>query len=137
MELDHRRVGCAVAAYLVAHLDEDERAGAALLAVDVVDRRGADELVTDAHRRAELERLPAHMRRGSGTGGRKPPRLGWPSGPMSHCRCIGRKYSQCHSGGSGVPAGTSAPGWSSVAVSAPTGAAVTVSRSDSLRPIQW
>ena len=42
------------------------------------------------------------MRRGSGTGGRKPPRLAWPSGPISLCRCIGRKYSQCHSGGSGV-----------------------------------
>ena len=24
---------------------------------------------------------PAHIRRGSGTGGRKPPRVGWPSGP--------------------------------------------------------
>ena len=26
---------------------------------------------------------PAHIRRGSGTGGRKPPRAGWPSGPSS------------------------------------------------------
>ena len=35
--------------------------------------------------------LPAHMRRGSGTGGRNPPRLAWPSGPISDCRCNGRK----------------------------------------------
>ena len=36
-------------------------------------------------------RLPAHMRRGSGTGGRKPPRFGCPSGPISDCRARGRK----------------------------------------------
>jgi hypothetical protein len=35
--------------------------------------------------------LPAHMRRGRGTGGRKPPRTAWPSGPISDWRCSGRK----------------------------------------------
>ena len=30
--------------------------------------------VADAQRLQERSRLPAHMRRGSGTGGRKPPR---------------------------------------------------------------
>jgi hypothetical protein len=50
--------------------------------------------------------LPAHMRRGSGTGGRKPPRRGWPSGPICDCGACGRKYSQCHSGGTGEPAST-------------------------------
>lgn len=32
-----------------------------------------------------VRRPPAHMRRGSGTGGRKPPRCGWPSGPRPDC----------------------------------------------------
>ena len=80
--------------------------------------------------------LPAHMRRGSGTGGKKPPRLAWPSAPISLCRCIGKKYSQCHSSGSAVPAGTSAAGWSSVALSATTGVGWMVSCSVSLRPTQ-
>ena len=31
-------------------------------------------------------RLPANMRRGSGTGGRKSPRAGWPSGPICDWR---------------------------------------------------
>jgi len=35
---------------------------------------------------AQSSRPPAHMRRGSGTGGRKPPRFAWPSGPISDCR---------------------------------------------------
>ena len=36
-------------------------------------------------------RPPAHIRRGSSTGGRKPPRRAWPSGPISDCWCTGRK----------------------------------------------
>ena len=80
--------------------------------------------------------LPAHMRRGSGTGGRNPPRFAWPSGPISLCRCSGRKYSQCHSGGSAVPASTVIGGWSSVAFSAFTGVAPMWSRTVSLRPVQ-
>src|SRR5437868_2289788 len=80
--------------------------------------------------------LPAHMRRGSGTGGRNPPRLAWPSGPISLCWCSGRKYSQCHSGGNGVPFSTGVAGWSSVASSAFTGVGPSWSRSLSLRPIQ-
>jgi hypothetical protein len=79
--------------------------------------------------------LPAHMRRGSGTGGRKPPRSAWPSTPRVDCRCTGRKYSQCHNGGNGVPSAGRSPGWSSVAESAANGVAVTTSSSLSLRPI--
>ncbi|WP_246653556.1 hypothetical protein [Azospirillum formosense] len=41
-----------------------------------------------------------------------------PSGPISDWRCSGRKYSQCHSGGSGVPAAGRSAGRSSVADSA-------------------
>jgi DNA-binding beta-propeller fold protein YncE len=37
------------------------------------------------------KRAPAHMRRGRGTGGRKPPRLGCPSGASSDWRTVGRK----------------------------------------------
>jgi hypothetical protein len=80
--------------------------------------------------------LPAHMRRGSGTGGRKPPRFAWPSGPISLWRCSGRKYSQCHSGGSGMPFCAAIGGWSSVALSAATGVGPNTSCRDSLRPIQ-
>ena len=54
-------------------------------------------------------------------GGRKPPRAAWPSGPISDCRCSGRKYSQCHSGGSGVPSAGRSGAASSVADSAATG----------------
>jgi hypothetical protein len=35
--------------------------------------------------------LPAHMRRGRGIGGRKPPRFACPSGPISDWRWSGRK----------------------------------------------
>jgi hypothetical protein len=35
--------------------------------------------------------LPAHIRRGSGTGGRNSPRRAWPSGPTSDCWYKGRK----------------------------------------------
>ena len=80
--------------------------------------------------------LPAHIRRGSGTGGMKPPRLAWPSGPMSDWRCSGRKYNQCHSAGKGKPAGGRSGAWSSVAASAAQGVAVIVSSTDSVRPIQ-
>jgi hypothetical protein len=80
--------------------------------------------------------LPAHMRRGSGTGGRKPPRLAWPSAPISDCRWRGRKYSQCHSGGSGRPAAASMGSWSSVALSASTGVGPMASATVSVRPIQ-
>jgi hypothetical protein len=90
--------------------------------------------------------LPAHMRRGSGTGGRKPPRLAWPSAPISLWRCNGRKYSQCQSGGRGSPERTaeagwssvaaSAAGWSKVAASAATGVGPMVSWTVSLRPTQ-
>ena len=45
----------------------------------------------------------AHMRRGNGTGGRKPPRVGWPSLPISEARGAGVKYAHCHSGGNASP----------------------------------
>ena len=56
VELDQRRLGGAVAAHLVAHLDEHELAGAALpwsTTSSMVDVRV--DAVADAHRRAELE----------------------------------------------------------------------------------
>src|SRR3989344_1702634 len=59
-------------------------------------RRTASPTARD---RRNCRRPPAHMRRGRLTGGRKPPRLGCPSGPMLDCRSPGRKYNQCHSGG--------------------------------------
>src|ERR1700679_671276 len=46
-----------------------------------------------------VRRPPAHMRRSNGTGGRKAPRFGCPSGPASSRGEMGKKYSQCHSGG--------------------------------------
>jgi hypothetical protein len=55
VELDQRRVGRAVGAHLVADGDEDQRAGAADLADDVVDRRRAHDLVADPDRAAEGE----------------------------------------------------------------------------------
>jgi hypothetical protein len=48
-------------------------------------------------------------------GGRNPPRSGCPSGPSSDGRFWGRKYSQCHSGGNGLPFPTGCAGWSNVA----------------------
>src|SRR5512138_38895 len=80
--------------------------------------------------------LPAHMRRGRGTGGRKPPRFAWPSGPTSDWRYSGRKYSQCQSGGNGVPAAGRSAARSSVADSAAYGVAVTMSSTVSVLPIQ-
>ena len=69
---------------LVPHDDEDERAALAPACVDVGDARDARR---SRRRRAAAAGTrsgsPAHMRRGSGTGGRKPPRRAWPSGPIS------------------------------------------------------
>ena len=39
----------------------------------------------------KAKRLPAHMRRGSGTGGRKSPRSAWPSGPTFESGAVSRK----------------------------------------------
>src|ERR1700721_4891861 len=38
---------------------------------------------------------PAHIRRGKGTGGRKPPRVGWPSGPTYDIGTTGSDRHQC------------------------------------------
>ncbi len=80
-------------------------------------------------------RPPAHMRRGSGTGGSKPPLRAWPSGPISLARASGVKYNQCASGGSGSPGRGAGSSRSSVAESAASGAAVTQSMRCSARPI--
>ena len=48
-------------------------------------------------------RLPAHIRRGSGTGGRKPPRLRMAVRPDLRHRAHRRKYCQCQGGGSASP----------------------------------
>ena len=52
---------------------------------------------------AKYSRPPAHIRRGSVTGGRKPPRLGWPSGPRAEAGLTDQKNNQCQSGGSASP----------------------------------
>src|SRR5438874_3488413 len=79
-------------------------------------------------------RLPAHIRRGSGTGGRKPPRFACPSGPTSDWRYAGRKYSQCQSGGTASPARGAASSRSSVADRSTSGRASIVSSLVSLFP---
>src|SRR6476620_8216219 len=65
-----------------------------------------DTLRTGAPKRSgawKLNRPPAHIRRGSVTGGRKPPLAGCPSRPSSPAGLASRKYNQCHSGGSSSP----------------------------------
>ena len=64
--------------------------------------------------------LPAHIRRGKATGGRKPPRLGWPSVSISACGTIGTNHSHCASGGASPPS-SAVTGWSSRARSPRTG----------------
>ena len=81
-------------------------------------------------------RPPAHMRRGSGTGGKKPPRKGWPSGPIWPCGACGKKYSQCHSGGTSLPAAWRSSSRLSKALWPRSGAATISSVSVSLRPSQ-
>ena len=46
---------------------------------------------------------PAHIRRGSGTGGRKPPRVGWPSGPSIDIGNTGCARHQCVVHGAASP----------------------------------
>ena len=46
---------------------------------------------------------PAHIRRGSGTGGRKPPRVGWPSGPSIDIGNTGWPRHQCTVNGAASP----------------------------------
>src|SRR5205085_7135065 len=86
--------------------------------------------------RRNSSRLPAHMRRGRGTGGRNSPRAAWPSGPAADWRYEGRKYSQCASGGAASPARGGGSSRSRSAASDTSGATVTVSSRSSLRPIQ-
>ncbi|MPM77701.1 hypothetical protein SDC9_124709 [bioreactor metagenome] len=85
---------------------------------------------------SQRSRPPAHMRRGSGTGGRKPPRRGCPSGPISLWRACGRKYSQCHNAGTAEPSPGTGSSRSSVAERARSGAAVMMSSAVSLRSCQ-
>src|ERR1700744_1244163 len=47
---------------------------------------------------------PAHIRRGNGTGGRKPPPVGWPSGPTSDIGTTGSVRHQCAVNGAASPA---------------------------------
>ena len=63
---------------------------------------------------------PAHMRRGSSTGGRKPPRCGWPSSPSWLVRAASWKKIQCAPGGSGSPSFGFSSSRSSVAFQACT-----------------
>ena len=80
--------------------------------------------------------LPAHTRRGRAMGGMKSSPWAWPSWRVCSGRNSGRKYSQCHNGGTGVPSVASAGAWPSVAASAFTGKAVMSSVTRRVRPIQ-
>jgi hypothetical protein len=59
--------------------------------------------LADPHLAVKLSRPPAHIRRSSGIGGRKPPRQGWPSVSSPDIGVSGRKAIQCQSAGSGPP----------------------------------
>lgn len=101
----------------------------------MVDRRTTSSPIFNG--RSKCSRPPAHMRRGSGTGGKKPPRFGWPSVPISLWGACGRKYNQCASGGRGDPGSVCASSMRSRVADRPArGAAVMMSRRSSLRPIQ-
>src|SRR6476660_9159142 len=80
---------------------------------------------------------PAHIRRGSGTGGRKPPRVGWPSGPSIDIGNTGCARHQCVVHGAASPAFGSPMSWNSVARKPFTSCAVTMSEASVLRPIHW
>src|SRR6185312_15368641 len=80
---------------------------------------------------------PAHIRRGSGTGGRKPPRVGWPSGPSIDIGNTGCARHQCVVHGAASPAFGSPMSWNSVARKPLTSCAVTVSEASVPRPIHW
>ena len=69
-------------------------------------------------------------------GGRNVPRRGWPSTSISPWRAIGRKYSQCQSGGRSVPGSGPGSARSRVADNPAKGAAVTTSVRLSVRPSQ-
>src|SRR6218665_2885798 len=81
-------------------------------------------------------RPPPPGRGGTAPGGRSPPGRGWPSGPISLCLDCGRKYSQCHSGGSTLPGTGSGSARSKVADRPRTGAAWSMSLRTSVRPCQ-
>src|SRR5256885_5782913 len=81
------------------------------------------------------KKLPAHIRRGSFTGGRKPPRLGCPSGPSSECLATGAKSVQWNPGGTGSRSLGKGSSRSSVACHAASWLARTASFRTSVRPI--
>ena len=126
----------AVAAQLVAHLDEHQLAGAAFLGGDVVDRRACG--------RPRRRRGSA---RGTRTGCR--PTCGAAAAPAAGSRRAwrGRRGRSRFAGASAgstasataaaarVPVATGAAGWSRVAVNAATGVAPMMSCAVSLRPI--
>ncbi|MHC2625138.1 hypothetical protein ACVIW2_007170 [Bradyrhizobium huanghuaihaiense] len=78
---------------------------------------------------------PAHIRRGSGTGGRKPPRVGCPSGPSIDIGNTGCARHQCTVNGAASPFLGSPTSWNSVARRPITSCAVTMSVASVLRPI--
>jgi hypothetical protein len=63
------------------------------------------------------------MRRGNGTGGRKPPRSGWPSLPSACAGATALNSIQCQPGGSAMPSAAGGSSRSSVALIACTGQA--------------
>ena len=80
---------------------------------------------------------PAHIRRGSGTGGRKPPRVGWPSWLSSDIGNTGCARHQCAVHGAASPGFGSPISWNRVARRPFTSCAVTMSEASVVRPIHW
>lgn len=78
---------------------------------------------------------PAHIRRGSCTGGRMPLRRGWPSTSSATVSSRGVKSSQCHNRGNSSPGRNASPPRSSVAAKASAEARLTKSVRSQRRPI--
>src|SRR4051812_48508218 len=78
---------------------------------------------------------PAHIRRGSGTGGRKPPLAAWPSGPRESADGVSGARHQCRAGGA-IPLATGARCGAKVAPNSAIRRGVTRSDASRVRPIQ-
>ena len=78
---------------------------------------------------------PAHIRRGNGTGGRNPPRLGWPSAPTSDNGTTGSVRHQCAVNGAASPSFGLPTSRNNAERNPATRCAVTMSVFSSVRPI--
>ena len=122
---------------LVAHQDEDERAGAALLQADVGDGRGAPDRVADPERRggSRSGRRPTSAAAAARAAGSRRAWRDRPGRSRTAGAAAGSRASAT-SGGSGVPGAGAGSSRSSVAARAATGTGVTTSSRTSWRPIQ-